>query len=182
MVLRSAKVFLSVLVIAVLGCTSSKQEFSHTSLSSRFPTVQGERLSGEVVTLPDAYLGKAVLYLVGYEQESQFDIDRWMLALLQMKTPLTIVEIPTIESLGARLAKNFINNGMRRGIPQEDWAAVITVYEDAEKIRAFLGNSGGRNAHVALVNAQGSLQWFHNRGFSPKIAMELDEKARSLNP
>jgi hypothetical protein len=167
-------------LLLCLGCSGTKQEFLTSSLSSRFPTIQGEKLSGESVTLPDYYLGKPILLLVGYEQESQFDIDRWMLALLQLKVNITVIEVPTIESLGARLAKSFINEGMRRGIPQEDWGAVVTVYNDAAKIREFLGNEGGRNAHVALLDSEGKLRWFHNRGFSPAQALQIIEMIKNL--
>jgi hypothetical protein len=37
------------------------------------------------------------------------------------------------------------------------------------------------NARVILLDATGTVIWFHDRGFSPSVAMKLDAKVRELN-
>ena len=46
-----------------------------------FPTATGENLDKESVELPRKYLGKPALYMAGYSQNSQFDLDRWAIGL-----------------------------------------------------------------------------------------------------
>ena len=64
------------------------------------------------------------------------------------------------------LFANQIDSGMRKGIPEEDWGSVITVHDEAEPIVAFTGNENGSNGRIALLDAQGKVVWFTDRGFS----------------
>ena len=144
-----------------------------------FPEVRATILTGEDVSIPGYFGEKPVLLLVGYVQESQFDVDRWLLALKQLKTPVRIAEIPAAQGFFPRLISSKINNGMRSGIPQEDWKIVFTVYEDSEKIARFLGNVKPRNVRAVLVDESGTVRWFHDRGFSADRALELDKLVRA---
>jgi hypothetical protein len=69
---------------------------------------------------------------------------------------------------------------MRRGIPEEDWGSVITVYDDAESILAFTGNQKPNNGRVMLLNKDGKVLWFTDRGYSATQVKELDGLARTL--
>ena len=103
-------------------------------VNTKFPTVKGQNLNQEQITLPDHYKGKPTVVLVGYLQKAQFDIDRWILGLLQADIKVQIVEVPTIAGMMPQVVQSFIDGGMRKGIPKSDWASVVTVYDDAEKI------------------------------------------------
>ena len=177
----SAKVsviLMAMFLIAVAGCSKPIPRVDPTG--KLFPEVQGTRLSGEEVVLPKELSGQATVALVGYVQEAQFDIDRWILGLLQMKTPTLIVEVPTIQGLVPSMIRGRIDGGMRKGIPQEDWNIVITVYEDAEKIAKFTGTENPNNARVFLLDTSGSVRWFADRGYSASQVMELDKVVRQL--
>jgi hypothetical protein len=69
---------------------------------------------------------------------------------------------------------------MRRGIPQEDWPAVVTVYSDADKIISMTGNESPRNARVILLDKDGTIRWFFDRGYSADRVLELSKKAATL--
>ncbi|MBK7644409.1 MAG: hypothetical protein IPJ19_15435 [Planctomycetes bacterium] len=148
-------------------------------LGQGFPAVVGESLAGERMELP-AHSGPAVL-LVGYAQDAQFDADRWIYGLLQAKPTATILEVPTIPGLFPRVASGWIDSGMRSGIPSEDWASVVTVYgSDAGRIAEFTGNEKPRNIRVLLLDSEGRVRWFHDRGFSAGKLLELDQAIRAL--
>jgi hypothetical protein len=100
-----------------------------------FPTVTGTSLAGDAVTLPTLGAGAPLLLLIGYEQEAQFDLDRWLLGLDQAGWRVRTFEVPTLPGLFPRLLAGTIDSGMRRGIPAEDWASVVTVYGDARAPR-----------------------------------------------
>jgi hypothetical protein len=105
-----------------------------------------------------------------------------MVGMLQLKTPVVMVEVPTIAGMVPGLFANQIDEGMRDGIPKELWGSVVTVYGDADKIRAFTGTANPMPARVLLLDATGRVVWFHDRGFSPILAQELDAKIRGMSP
>lgn len=169
-------VFLSV---SLLACSSTVGTPANVK-NSPFPRVRGESLTKEEVTLPDRYLGKPTLLLIGYQQKTQFDIDRWILGALQGDVKVEIVEVPTIAGMMPQMVQGFINNGMRSGIPQNDWAGVVTVYEDAPKIIAALGNERPQSAHVVLLDKEGRMVWTSNIGYSASQILELKKVVDSL--
>lgn len=149
-------------------------------IDTSFPQVVGNDLNKKQVTIPDDFSGRNVLLLVGYEQRAQFDIDRWILGVLQADIPVEIVEVPTIAGMVPRAVQGFIDNGMRSGIPQSDWASVVTVYKDADKIIQALGNDRPQSAYAVLLNREGRIIWRSNIGYSAGQVIELKKLAQSL--
>ncbi len=164
---------------ALAACGSTVKNVD--PLGQVFPSVAGQSLQKQPVPIPGAYAGKPVVLLVGYVQETQFDLDRWAVGLTMAKLPVPAVEVPTIPGLVPSMISGWIDSGMRSGIPAEDWASVVCVYgSDAKKIVAITGNQSPRNGRVFLLDAQGKVAWFHDRGFSAGKLAELDAKAREL--
>lgn len=156
--------FICFSIFLMVGCTSQYANQSHTGVS--FPSVTGENLEKDRVTIPDDFKGKTTLLLIGYKQDSQFDIDRWLIGLDMTNTAVDVYEIPTIQGLFPRMFSPMINNGMRAGIPKSLWKGVITVYEDGEMIQAFTGNTNPNNARVILLDANGIILSMYDGGFS----------------
>lgn len=145
-----------------------------------FPTVTGQALSGENVTLPDVGKGAPLLLLVGYKQETQFDLDRWLLALDQAGWKVKTFEVPTIPGMLPRMFSGFIDGGMRRGIPQEDWAGVVTLYGEAAPVAEFTGNEDGLPGRILLLDPEGKVAFFHDRGFSVGTLRKLESARDAL--
>lgn len=146
-----------------------------------FPSISGKSLDGEELPLPSAFAGSPAVLLLGYVQDAQFDADRWLYGLLQADLPVKIYEVPTIPGLFPRALAGTIDSGMRSGIPSEDWSSVVTVYgSDAETIVALTGNETPRNVRVLLLDAEGRVVWFHDRGFSAGVLIELEQRAAAL--
>jgi hypothetical protein len=89
------------------------------------------------------------------------------------KVTVAVREVPTIKGLVPGVFAGMIDGGMRRGIPEEDWGAVITVYGDAGEIVGLTGNENPNNARVLLLDEKGRVIWFHDRGYSPRLALEI---------
>jgi len=145
-----------------------------------FPRVTGQSLEKEVVTFPEHISGKNVVLLLGYVQNSQFDIDRWLIGLDMTKTQVDVFELPTIQGMFPRFFKTQIDNGMRKGIPKELWKGVVTIYEDGEKVQAFTGNINSNNARVILLNRDGKIEYFYDDGFSVAALNSLRESLYKL--
>lgn len=149
-------------------------------LGERFPEVQGTSLSGETTDLPQALQGEVSVLLIGYTRRSQFDIDRWILGLSQLQTPVRLVEVPTAGGLFTRLFGERLDESMRRGIPEEDWPSVVTVYQQATRVTEFLGTAGRHNARVVLLDPNGVVCWVEARGYSAALVSALDSEVRAL--
>lgn len=160
------------ILLVMHGCASTVPNRDPTG--EVFPTVKGESLEKVDITLPDAFAGEPVVLLVGYRQGTQFDIDRWILGLIQAGVTARIVEVPTIPGLVTSLASGWIDDGMRSGIPREDWGAVVTLYGGAaDPVAEFTGTESGRNARVLVLDAEGGVEWFTDRGYSASQALEV---------
>ncbi len=169
---------ISIGICGITGCGSTTK--NRNPIGLEFPGVSGENLDGESVVLPGDLGGKPSLLLIGFVQNAQFDIDRWLLGLIQGQVSVPVVEVPTIEGLVPGLIAGTIDEGMRNGIPQEDWASVVTVYSDASDIVAFTGNDKPNNARVVLLDSSGKVAWFHDRGYSARLIDELKEALAGL--
>ncbi len=155
------------LVIALVGLSACGTTYDRRDPTGEtFPSVTAESLERKKVRVPDDFAGKPLLLLIGYKQNSQFDIDRWILGLTMAKVDVPIVELPTIPGMAPRMFSTFIDNGMRSGIPEEDWGVVLTVYGDASKITRFTGNENAMPGRVCLLDAEGKVIFFHDRGYS----------------
>ena len=172
----------ALLASALLGlaaCAAPAPNLDPTGAA--FPSVLGTSLEGQDVRLPEALGGEPAVILVGYVQDTQFDLDRWILGLMQAETPVRILEVPTITGFFPGLIAGTIDDGMRSGIPQEDWGSVVTLYGDeAERVKALTGEESPRNGRVMLLDGEGRIVWFHDRGYSAGQLLALDERARSL--
>jgi hypothetical protein len=173
-------VFLSLISLLVAACGSTTVSAPSNLHNTPFPRVQGRALSDKEVTIPDAYLGKPTLLLIGYVQKAQFDIDRWILGALQANIKAQIVEVPTIAGMAPRMVQSFIDSGMRSGIPESDWGTVVTVYEDASKIIKALGNERPNVARAVLLDKNGTIVWSSSSGYSATQILELQKVADSL--
>ncbi|WP_448564628.1 hypothetical protein [Thalassotalea ganghwensis] len=160
-----------VIVFFISGCSTTYP--NRTPFGEVFPTVSGQNLEKERVELPRDIKTDATLLLIGYVQDAQFDIDRWLIALDMTETNVPTYEIPTIGGMFPRMFKTYIDNGMRKGIPKPLWKGVITVYEGAEKILQLTGNENPNNARVLLLGEQGKVIYFYDQGFAVEALKKL---------
>ena len=177
--MKKTSLYISLLLaLSLCACSSTLQ--NRSPIGEEFPSVTGTSLEEKTVRIPTDYRGDPVVLLVGYTQRSQFDLDRWILGLTQLQTPVKIVEVPTIAGLIPGMFSDQIDSGMRSGIPQEDWGGVVTVYDDGDAIVSFLGNVGPNNGRILLLDKEGIVRWFWDRGYSATGVTKLHENVLSL--
>ncbi|MFT5705271.1 MAG: hypothetical protein ACI8SK_001226 [Shewanella sp.] len=164
-------IVVGLLALFICGCSSTYP--NQLIRGQVFPMVIGETLEGDQMSLPDDLNGKVSLLLIGYKQDSQFDIDRWLIGLDMTETRLDVYEVPTIQGLFPRMFSTMINNGMRAGIPKSLWKGVITVYEDGEMVQSYTGNEDPNNTRVVLLDENGIVLYFYDDGFSVEALNQL---------
>ena len=162
------------MIIAVVLLSACSTSYPNQAITGQdFPSVTGQTLEKESMALPEDLQGKMSLLLIGYKQDSQFDIDRWLIGLDMTQTQVAVYEVPTIQGLFPRMFSPLINNGMRAGIPKPLWKGVVTIYKDGDQVQAFTGNENPNNTRVVLLNEQGTVIYFYDQGFSVDALNQL---------
>ncbi|MEM5505101.1 hypothetical protein WNY81_09580 [Shewanella frigidimarina] len=162
------------MIIAVVLLSACSTSYPNQAITGQdFPSVTGQTLEKESMAFPEDLQGKMSLLLIGYKQDSQFDIDRWLIGLDMTQTQVAVYEVPTIQGLFPRMFSPLINNGMRAGIPKPLWKGVVTIYKDGDQVQAFTGNENPNNTRVVLLNEQGKVIYFYDQGFSVDALNQL---------
>lgn len=146
------------------ACASSYPNLDPTG--KYLPEVSGQSLSGQNWTFPKDIKEQKTLMFFAYDQDAQFDVDRWLIGIDQKKYKVNVFEVPTIKGWLPRIVSKQIDAGMRSGIPEDLWKIVVTLYGDAEKVLELTGNENDLNARVVVVDEDGKIVYFHDRGFS----------------
>ena len=175
-----AKIHIVALLLTVIvGCSSHYPNKNLTH--QKFPQVAGNNLEKERISIPDYFSGSTTILLLGYKQDSQFDIDRWLIGLDMTEVTTPVYELATIQGLIPRMFSTMIDNGMRRGIPKHLWKGVITIYQDGKDIQVFTGNQYPNNARVVLLDMSGNIQFFYDQGFSVDALNQLRDTIAHIN-
>ena len=128
----------------------------------QFPTVTGSNLQRSKLTLPQDLEGGRNLVFVAFQQWQQTQVDTWIPFVRQLEDNypgLRYYEVPTIRPLN-RLARTFINEGMRAGIPDPvARERTITLYLDKRAFREALQLPGEDDINVLLLDRQGRVLW-----------------------
>ena len=167
--------------LAVVLILTSPLADGPNPVGRKLPSVKGEALSRTAVRFPEDIAGAPAILMVAYRRGTQADVDRWT-AFLQERAPRTVrYEVPTIANILWRPMAGWIDSGMRGGVPQEAWSSVVTLYQDAPKLRDFLGDYGGTTTHVVLLDREGRVAWFNAGGFSERAGASLLEALQALS-
>lgn len=165
--IRFIMIKLTLSAFALLLLSACTTQYPNQQLTGKqFPSISGESLEQSMVTIPSDFKEDKTLLLIGYKQDSQFVIDRWLIGLDMAGVTLPTYELPTIAGMAPRMFSTFIDSGMRKGIPKELWGGVITIYKDGETVQKFTGNQSPNNSRVVLINSSGEILYFYDRGFS----------------
>lgn len=147
-----------------------------THSDAQFPAVTGSNLERKKLILPQDFQGELNLVLIAFQQWQQTQVDTWIPFARQLEATYAGVrtyELPTIQRLNA-LARTFINEGMRAGIPNPvAREQTITLYVDKNAFRQALQLAGEDDIHVLLLDRQGRVLWRAEGGFSPEKSESL---------
>jgi hypothetical protein len=173
MKMKKIKFLLTIFFTTILLSSCATTYTNRDPVGEYFPSVSGQTLTEKYVELPEYFSGGEVILLVAYKQDTQFDVDRWLIGLDMTDTKAKVYELPTIQGLFPRMFKTFIDEGMRSGIPKELWGGVITIYSGGAEVQEFTGNENPNNTRVILLDKNGKVTFFHDRGFSVQSLNEL---------
>ena len=133
-----------------------------TPPSLTFPRVQADNLEGKMLRFPQDFAGELNLVFVAFQRNQQRDVDTWIpLAkeLMKAHPKLRLYEFPVIGKM-IGLMRGFVNNGMRRGIPDPATrATTITIYSDKGAFMKPLGLKDQGKIYAFIVTPKGDVLW-----------------------
>lgn len=115
--------------------------------------------------------------MMGFTYDSRFAVEKWAARFHDeygSDGAVTFFEVPVIGGMG-RLAKWFIDSGMRRGTAPQLHEHVITVYSGADRWKAIMGFTKAQedDAYLALLAQDGRVRWLHRGPFSEEAMAGL---------
>ena len=144
-------------------------------LGKPMPPLKGEFLTGRQALLPDAASGRVALLALGFTYNSRFAVEAWIGCFRKDfadNPQVTFYEVPMIGGM-ARLGGWFIDRGMRRGTPTQDWGNVITVYGGTDLWKQRLGFQSPDAAYLVLLDRHGTVRWRHSGVFDEVAYKDL---------
>jgi hypothetical protein len=151
-------------ICATLGAAltaSAAAPAAELAVGDQLPPLKGEFLSGRTALLPHVASGRVALLMLGFTYDSRFQVEAWAKRFRQdfgTKPGVIFFEIPMIGGM-ARMGKWFIDSGMRRGTPKEDFENVITVYSGTDQWKQRVGFHDPKAAYLILIDQHGSVAW-----------------------
>jgi hypothetical protein len=154
-------------------------------VAMQFPSVTGSNLQRKKLSLPGAFEGELNLLFVAFQQWQQRQVDTWIPFAQQLESvhpEVRYYELPTIQRLNA-LARTFINEGMRAGIPDPiARERTITLYVDKNAFRQALELPREDDIYVLLLDRQGQVLWKAEGVFTPEKGESLETVVRGGAP
>ncbi|MGB7763312.1 MAG: hypothetical protein WBL61_25980 [Bryobacteraceae bacterium] len=146
------------------------------------PNLKGDFLTGRPAILPDAASGRVALLAMGFTYESRFAVEAWVGRFRKDfgdQPRVTFYEVPMIGGI-ARLGKWFIDSGMRKGTPRNDYEHVITAYGGTDPWKQRLGFQLPDAAYLILLDRHGIVRWLHAGPFDEEAYVTLSRQVATL--
>ena len=173
---------MAILLIAALTAAAPSPALGPGDL---MPPLRGEFLSGRKAVLPDAARGHVALVALGFSYESRFAVEAWTARFRRdfgADSAVSFFEVPVLGGM-ARVARPFIDGGMRRGTPKALHENVITVYSGAGEWKLRLGFREPDDAYLVLLDRGGRVVWRQAGPFREEdYALLAAEARRQIAP
>jgi hypothetical protein len=149
-------------------------------IGDELPPLRGHFLTGRAAELPVAARGRVALAVLGFSYGSRVAVEAWVARFREdfgSDSAVTFYEVPVMGG-AARLARPFIDGGMRRGTPPALHEHVITVWGEAGAWKRRMGHADPDAAYLALLDREGRVLWLHQGAFDAEAYAALAAATR----
>ena len=171
-----------VVVLVALGIVFgliSNQDSKLENMENEFPTLTGNNLNRDEITIPNDINDKPLLIILAFEQYHQRTVDEIIYQVEEKvdSKSINIVETPILAG-ASKLFQSYLDGIMRGGIKDYDIRArTITIYGKKDEILDILGIEDrnvywyliGENTSTILLSGMNSLSDSQLNDFSKKI-------------
>lgn len=163
-------------LIAVLAATSTPSRHARPldamagtpvralAVGDTLPPLEGHYLSGREASVPLHSRGKLAFLALGFTYSSRLQVEAWSQRFKKAHggvADVTFYEVPVMGG-AARMARPFIDRGMKKGTPPELHENVITVWQEAGEWKQRMGYRTPDAAYCALIDRDGVVRWLHS--------------------
>jgi hypothetical protein len=144
------------------------------ALAQVLPPIKARNLNKELVSWPQGLPAERTILIIAFERKHQTLVDGWVTGM-RLKAPGAPAwfEVPIINNPGG-MARWFIDNGMRGGIPNKaDRARVVTVYGNKAALMASMKIADASAVHVLVVERSGRIVARESGGYSSAASAKL---------
>jgi hypothetical protein len=142
-----------------------------------FPSIDGKDLEGKNIRIPKNLHGALNVLIIAFEQWQQEQVDSWVGFLRGLKeghNGFDFYELPTIGS-EFRLARFFIDGGMRAGIPSNATRRhTVTLYLDKRAFKRALNIDSEKSICLYAIGRDGRVYWYTAGSFDAEAASSLE--------
>ena len=146
-----------------------------------FPSVTGETLAGQSITLPAASSGNLALLCIGFSHASQRSVTQWADTARQIPGITDSVYTIAVLQDAPRLVRGMIVRGMKTDTPPQKRNPFVVVYAGEASLKQAVHCADASTAYVALVDRSGRIRWIHSGNPSPAAVQELRDKVTELS-
>jgi hypothetical protein len=142
-----------------------------------FPNIDGKDLEGKNVRIPKNLHGDLNVLIVAFEQWQQEQVDSWVGFLRGLKEKFHGFDFYELPTLGSeyRLARFFIDGGMRAGIPSNATRRhTVTLYLDKRDFKRALGIENEKSIRLYAIGRDGRVYWCGSGPFDAETASGLE--------
>ena len=143
---------------------------------THFPVVSGYNLKRHEIEFPRDFSGDLNLVIIPFQQYQQAIVNTWIPFAQEVEGTypgFAYYELPTIYEMPA-IARTFINEGMRAGIPdQTARERTITLYLDKDSFKSALDIPSEDDIYLFLVDREGNTLWRTSGEYTQDKANDL---------
>ncbi len=88
---------INIIILFTLLTSCSTNYKNVNPIGKIFPTINGTSLNGQDYQIPYDFKGDKLLFLIGFNRKTHFDIDRWTIGLNQTNTQIKTIELPATQ-------------------------------------------------------------------------------------
>ena len=155
---------------------------SAAQTGSAMPQVEGQSLSGNKVSLPDAASGKVAVLVLGFTRASKTPTSDWAKQIrvdFGSQPGFDLYQIPVLEEV-PHLIRGMVISGIKKGVPENQRDHFVIVVHSESQLKNFVGYKEPDDAYLVVLAQDGKIvQQIHGRP-EPQAYGRLREKLQSL--
>jgi hypothetical protein len=154
-------------VFLFLGNAMASAQSLRTGMT--IPQIKGTTLEEQAIILPDAVRGKVTLLIITFSKAGGELGRGWNDPLFKdypQDDRVTSYAIAMLEDVPS-LLRGVVRGGIKRGVPLSMRRRFLTVNQDENKWKEYVGVKNDKDPYLVLFDANSRVQWIHHGAFDP---------------
>jgi hypothetical protein len=146
------------------------------------PQIKGTTLEDQDIILPDAVRGKVTLLIITFSKAAGELGRGWNDPFFKdypQDDKVTSYAIAMLEDVPS-LLRGMVRGGIKKGVPLPMHRRFLTVKQDENQWKQYLGLKNEKDPYLILLDAQSQVKWIRHGAFEPAVYGELKARIAEL--